>query len=88
MRQTPPLGRNLGVMKAHGVPHLADHLAGLIDIREAMARGKADTRRYARRQVIFARKYLSGPRWRWFSGEEAAAQAAACLLSDGLLAPS
>jgi tRNA dimethylallyltransferase len=62
---TPPLRRNLGIMKAHGVPHLADLLEGRIPRAEAIARGQSDTRRYARRQVIFARKYLAGSAWRW-----------------------
>jgi tRNA dimethylallyltransferase len=79
LRHAPALPRNLGVMKAHGVPHLADYLSGLIDRDEAILRGQADTRRYARRQRIFARKYLVGPGWRWFSGADAAAQAAAAL---------
>ncbi|WP_150286467.1 tRNA (adenosine(37)-N6)-dimethylallyltransferase MiaA [Rhabdaerophilum calidifontis] len=70
----PPLPRNLGVMKAHGVPHLADHLAGRIDLAEAIRRGQADTRRYARRQVIFARKYLAGPGWRWCADAATAAR--------------
>lgn len=70
----PPLSRNLGVMKAHGVPHLMDWLAGAIRRDEAIARGQSDTRRYARRQVIFARKYLARPAWRWFpSADQAAA---------------
>ena len=70
----PPLARNLGVMKAHGVPHLMDWFAGTISRDEAIARGQSDTRRYARRQVIFARKYLAGPTWRWFpSADQAAA---------------
>ncbi len=71
--------RNLGIMKAHGVPHLVDHLEGRLLLAEAIARGQADTRRYARRQAIFARKYLVGPNWRWFSGRDAADQAAAVL---------
>lgn len=62
------LRRNLGVMKAHGVPHLLDHLAGSLSREEAITRGQADTRAYARRQVIFARKYLAGPAWRWIAG--------------------
>lgn len=74
--------RNLGVMKAHGVPHLADYLDGRLSLAQAIARGQADTRRYARRQVIFARKYLAGPNWRWFSGRDAGAQAAAFLLPE------
>lgn len=69
----PPLSRNLGVMKAHGVPHLAAHLGGEISREEAISRGQTDTRRYARRQVIFARKYLAGPAWRWFASADQAA---------------
>ncbi len=61
----PPLAPNLGVMKAHGVRHLADYLEGRISREEAVARGQADTRRYARRQGVFARKYLVGPAWCW-----------------------
>lgn len=65
------LARNLGIMKAHGVPHLVDFLEGRITREEAMARGTQDTRRYARRQVIFAKKYLAGPGWRWIERAEA-----------------
>lgn len=68
----PALPRNLGVMKAHGVPHLADHLTGQIDRDTAIERGQADTRAYARRQVIFARRYLAPPAWRWFTSAEEA----------------
>ena len=74
----PPLPRNLGIMKAHGVPHLLDFIEGRLSREEAIARGQADTRRYARRQVIFARKYLAGPAWRWFASSD---QAAAFLLA-------
>lgn len=77
----PPLSRNLGVMKAHGVPHLLDFIEGRISREEAIARGQADTRRYARRQMVFARKYLSGPAWRWFTTKD---QAAAGLLAGAL----
>ncbi len=71
----PALPRNLGIMKAHGVPHLADHLAGQIDLETAIARGQADTRAYARRQVIFARRYLTPPAWKWFGHPDAALEA-------------
>jgi tRNA dimethylallyltransferase len=54
------LPRNRGVMKAHGVPHLIDHLNGLISREEAIERGKADTRRYAKRQRNFFKGQLSG----------------------------
>lgn len=61
----PPLPRNLGVMKAHGVPHLAAHLRGDISLAEAIALGQQDTRAYARRQMVFARRYLAGEAWQW-----------------------
>lgn len=72
VERQPALPRNLGIMKAHGVPHLADHLAGRIDLDTAIARGQADTRAYARRQVIFARRYLAPPCWRWIETAQAA----------------
>lgn len=66
LAKSPALSRNLGVMKAHGVPHLVDHLEGKVLLEEAISRGQIDTRAYARRQIIFARKYLVGKAWRWF----------------------
>jgi tRNA dimethylallyltransferase len=63
----PPLRANLGVMKAHGAPNLVKYLQGEMSLDEAIARGQQDTRAYARRQVIFARRYLAGESWRWIS---------------------
>ena len=63
----PPLAANLGVMKAHGMPHLAAHLAGTMSREEAVQRGKQDTRAYARRQGVFARRYFIGAGWRWLA---------------------
>lgn len=63
--KTPALAPNLGVMKAHGVPHLAAHLRGEISRDAAIALGQQDTRAYARRQVIFARRYLASAAWDW-----------------------
>lgn len=71
----PPLPANLGVMKAHGAPHLAAYLRGELPIGEAIRRGQQDTRAYARRQVIFARRYLAGEGWLWFSSAGEAGQA-------------
>lgn len=61
----PPLPANLGIMKAHGAPHLAAHLRGEIGLEEAIVLSQQDTRAYARRQVMFARRYLAGENWRW-----------------------
>ena len=68
----PPLSPNLGVMKAHGVPHLAAFLRGDISRDEAVFRAVSDTRAYARRQVIFARRYLPQTVWDWSSSAEEA----------------
>ena len=51
---------NRGVMKAHGVPHLMAHLRGEITLEAAIERGIIDTRRYAKRQMTFARGQLDG----------------------------
>jgi tRNA dimethylallyltransferase len=52
------LPRNRGVMKAHGLPHLIDHLNGQISLATAIARGQSDTRRYAKRQRTFLKGQL------------------------------
>jgi len=62
------LAANRGVMKAHGVPHLAAHLAGAISRAEAVARGQRDTRRYAKRQMTWARRFMQG--WLWIEADD------------------
>ncbi|ACL61469.1 tRNA delta(2)-isopentenylpyrophosphate transferase [Methylobacterium nodulans ORS 2060] len=61
----------LPVMRAHGVPGLIAHLNGALTREEAVARGQADTRRYAKRQVTWFRHQV-GEDWRWLTPEEAA----------------
>ncbi len=53
------LDPTLPAMRAHGVPPLAAHLRGEATLGEAVARAKADTRAYAKRQVTFARHQLA-----------------------------
>lgn len=55
---------NRGIMKAHGVPHLVAHLSGALSLEQAIERGQQDTRRYAKRQLTWARKFMAGWRWR------------------------
>ncbi len=50
----------LPVMRAHGVPGLIAHLDGTIGLNEAIARGQADTRAYAKRQVTWFRHQMAG----------------------------
>jgi tRNA dimethylallyltransferase len=59
----------LPVMRAHGVPHLIAHLNGEISLGEAARGAKLDTRRYAKRQLTFARHQLAS--FRWVTPEEA-----------------
>ena len=58
------LPANRGVMKAHGVPHLLAHLAGGMTLEAAIALGQGDTRRYAKRQMTWARKFMTTG-WLW-----------------------
>jgi tRNA dimethylallyltransferase len=60
----------LPVMRAHGAPGLIAYLRGETSLEEAVARGKGDTRRYARRQRTFARHQL--PEFSWVEPDVAA----------------
>jgi tRNA dimethylallyltransferase len=53
----------LPAMRAVGVPGLIDHLNGACSLEEAVARGKRDSRHYAKRQFTFARTQL--PEFEW-----------------------
>ena len=59
----------LPAMKAHGVPWLTRHLRGDISLDEAAAGGKADTRRYAKRQETWFRHQLK--QFEWIESERA-----------------
>jgi tRNA dimethylallyltransferase len=59
----------LPVMRAHGVPGLIAHLDGETTLEEAIRRGQADTRAYAKRQVTWFRHQMEG--WRAVSPEAA-----------------
>ncbi|MBN9469628.1 MAG: tRNA (adenosine(37)-N6)-dimethylallyltransferase MiaA [Bosea sp.] len=56
-RRLDPL---LPVMRAHGVPGLIAYLDGQLSLAEAVVRGKADTRAYAKRQVTWFRHQMAG----------------------------
>ena len=64
----------LPVMRAHGVPHLIQHLEGRLSLDEAASRSKLDTRHYAKRQFTWARHQLSG--FRWVAPDEAVVEGA------------
>jgi tRNA dimethylallyltransferase len=71
-RRLDPL---LPVMRAHGVPGLIAHLDGGLSLAEAVARGQADTRAYAKRQMTWFRHQMAG--WTAVMPEEALAVAVA-----------
>lgn len=50
----------LPVMRAHGVPGLIAHLDGGLSLDEAITRGQADTRAYAKRQMTWFRHQMDG----------------------------
>ncbi|MER2268003.1 tRNA (adenosine(37)-N6)-dimethylallyltransferase MiaA [Methylobacterium oxalidis] len=54
----------LPIMRAHGVPGLLAHLNGDVTLEEAILRGQADTRRYAKRQFTWFRHQMGGD-WAW-----------------------
>jgi tRNA dimethylallyltransferase len=62
----------LPAMKAHGVPWLVRHLLGEITLPQAADGGKADTRRYTKRQFTWFRHQL--PDWTWIAPTEARAE--------------
>lgn len=76
-RRLDPL---LPVMRAHGVPGLIAHLDGSLGLDEAITRGQADTRAYAKRQVTWFRHQMAG--WQAV-GPEAAREVALRALDAG-----
>jgi tRNA dimethylallyltransferase len=66
-RRLDPL---LPIMRAHGVPALIAHLDGAMRLEDAIARGQADTRAYAKRQFTWFRHQM-GTDWTWLDPEAA-----------------
>ncbi len=67
------LDPQLPAMKAHGVPWLRRYLQGELPLDAAAEGGKADTRRYIKRQVTWFRHQAPG--WTWVLPAEAEAAA-------------
>ena len=62
------LDPGLPVMKALGVRPLADHLAGNLDLEEAVRRAVFETGRYAKRQATWARGRMA--HWKWLDAQQ------------------
>lgn len=59
----------LPALKAHGAPALSRYLSGEISLEEASSSGKADTRKYAKRQETWFRHQMKD--WPWLKPEAA-----------------
>ncbi len=66
-------------MRAHGVRELGAYLEGAASLDDAVVKSKTETRRYAKRQMTWARRYMSD--WDWFPDPAAAVQAASTMLA-------
>jgi tRNA dimethylallyltransferase len=68
----------LPIMRGHGIPPLLQHLREGLPLEDAIETGKADTRRYIKRQETFARHQLSGFRFVEADNAEGLILEAAC----------
>ena len=59
----------LPIMRAHGVPGLLAYLRGEMSLEDAVVKGQADTRAYAKRQFTWFRHQLAD--WTWVAPQEA-----------------
>lgn len=58
------LDPGLPAMRAHGVRELAAYLAGAVSLEAATTKAKTESRRYAKRQMTWARRFMQD--WEWF----------------------
>jgi tRNA dimethylallyltransferase len=68
------LDPGLPAMRAHGVRELAAYLRGRTGLEETVAKAKTESRRYAKRQMTWARRYMAD--WEWVPDAAAAVAAA------------
>jgi tRNA dimethylallyltransferase len=67
------LAPGLPAMRAHGVRELGSFLSGKCSLDEAVAKAKTETRRYAKRQMTWARRFMTD--WDWVPDAVAAVEA-------------
>jgi tRNA dimethylallyltransferase len=67
------LDPGLPAMRAHGVRELGAYLAGACSWGEAIANAKTESRRYAKRQMTWARRFMT--EWDWVPDAAAAVEA-------------
>jgi tRNA dimethylallyltransferase len=66
-------------MRAHGVRELGAYLSGAISREDAVAKAKTESRRYAKRQMTWLRRFMSD--WQWFPDAASAIEAATAALT-------
>jgi tRNA dimethylallyltransferase len=71
------LDPGLPAMRAHGVRELAAYLSGALTREEAVAKAKTESRRYAKRQMTWLRRFMAD--WDWFPEPGSAVAAGAGL---------
>jgi tRNA dimethylallyltransferase len=60
-------------MRAHGVRELGAYLAGNSSLDQAVAKAKTESRRYAKRQMTWLRRFMMD--WQWVPDARAAVEA-------------
>jgi tRNA dimethylallyltransferase len=69
------LDPGLPAMRAHGVRELAAYLSGALTREEAVAKAKTESRRYAKRQMTWLRRFMAD--WDWYPDARTAVEAVA-----------
>jgi tRNA dimethylallyltransferase len=69
------LDPGLPAMRAHGVRELAAYLSGALTSEETMAKVKTESRRYAKRQMTWLRRFMAD--WDWYPDARTAVEAVA-----------
>jgi len=67
------LDQGLPAMRAHGVRELGAYLAGNSSLDPAVAKAKTESRRYAKRQMTWLRRFMMD--WQWVPDARAAVEA-------------
>jgi tRNA dimethylallyltransferase len=67
------LDQGLPAMRAHGVRELGAYLAGKSSLDQAVAKAKTESRRYAKRQMTWLRRFMTD--WQWIPDARAAVEA-------------
>lgn len=64
------LDPDLPAMRAHGVAELAAYLSGAASCQQAVAKAKTESRRYAKRQMTWLRRFMVD--WQWIPDADGA----------------